>query len=206
MPTTPTIPMTVGLRGKFTIYLKNIKKEDKTKLRKRFRLIIDSAQIIERTQHIQHQCISWLFTILMIHEGMPLYSPRVSLYLSASSATLNVLYSTYVIFPSKSSKSTLNMMSLAFVKRWRLSSPSQNSPLKLPNPSLKAFQSRKKSTEPSKRLWKTVQPPPSVVMSHNTGIGLPPSGLMVYTPLEVKPSFSSWAQLFASGFVTKRNN
>ena len=49
--------------------------------------------------------------------AVPLYSPRVSLYLSASSATLNVLYSAYVMFPSKSFKSTLSMTSLASVKR-----------------------------------------------------------------------------------------
>ena len=53
---------------------------------------------------------------------------------------------------------------------------------------------------------RAVQPPPPVVMSHNTGIGLPPSGLMVYTPLEVKPSLSSWVQLFASVFRRKRDN
>ena len=55
LPTTPTIPMTVGLRG---CLLKNIKKEDKTELRKRFWLILDSAQNKERTQRIQNQCIS----------------------------------------------------------------------------------------------------------------------------------------------------
>ena len=53
---------------------------------------------------------------------------------------------------------------------------------------------------------KTVQPPPSLVMSHNTRIGLPPSGLIVYRPLEVKPSVGSWVQLFASDFVRRRNN
>ena len=33
---TSTIPMAVSLRGNFTFNLKNIKREDKTKLRKRF--------------------------------------------------------------------------------------------------------------------------------------------------------------------------
>ena len=48
--------------------------------------------------------------------------------------------------------------------------------------------------QPFKRFWKTVQPPPSVTMSQNTGMGVRPSGLMVYTPLDVTPSLRSWAQ------------
>ena len=67
---TSTIPMAVSLRGNFTFNLKNIRREDKTELRKRFWLIIDSAQDKERTKHIQHPCISCLFTIPMIHEGI----------------------------------------------------------------------------------------------------------------------------------------
>ena len=55
---TSTIPMAVSLRGNFTFNLKNIRREDKTELRKRFWLIIDSAQDKEKTQHVQHQCIS----------------------------------------------------------------------------------------------------------------------------------------------------
>ena len=55
---TSTIPMAVSLRGNFTFHLKNIRREDKTGLRKRFWLIIDSAQDKERTKHIQHPCIS----------------------------------------------------------------------------------------------------------------------------------------------------
>ena len=37
---TSTIPMAVSLRGNFTFNLKNIRREDKTELRKRFWLII----------------------------------------------------------------------------------------------------------------------------------------------------------------------
>ena len=55
---TSTIPMAVSLRGNFTFNLKNIRREDKTELRKRFWLIIDSAQDKERTKHIQHPRIS----------------------------------------------------------------------------------------------------------------------------------------------------
>ena len=40
-------------------------------------------------------------------------------------------------------------------------------------------------------------------MSHNTCIGLPPSGLIVYTPLDVKPIWRSLAQLWGS--VKARN-
>ena len=35
-------------------------------------------------------------------------------------------------------------------------------------------------------------------MSHNTCIGLPPSGLTAYTPLEVMPLWWSWEQLFGT--------
>jgi len=35
-------------------------------------------------------------------------------------------------------------------------------------------------------------------MSHNTLIGLPPSGLMVYTPLDMNPSLRSEEQLLGS--------
>ena len=41
----------------------------------------------------------------------PLYPPINSWYFSASSATLKVVYSPYVLLPSKSSRSTLNVMS-----------------------------------------------------------------------------------------------
>ena len=57
------------------------------------------------------------------------------------------------------------------------------------------FQYKKEVTEPFKRLWKTVQPPQSVFLSHDTCIGLPLSGLIVYRPEKVNPSWRTWAQL-----------
>ena len=128
---------------------------------------------------------------------MPLYPPIQSRYLSEPSATLKMEYSAKVTFLSKSSRSTLSVMLSAAAMRWRLSFPSQNSPLRLPNPNLYSVHPREKFTEPSTRRWKTVQPPPSVVMSQLTVIGLFPSALMRYTPVELFPLRRTCKQLFS---------
>ena len=68
--------------------------------------------------------------------AVPLYPPIKSRYLSEASATLKMEYSAKVTFPSKSSWSTLSFMLPAAAMRWRLSFPSQNSPLRFPNAKL----------------------------------------------------------------------
>ena len=95
-------------------------------------------------------CLLYL-CLFKLSPAVPLYPLITIRYLSAWSATLNVVYSAYLMLPSKSSRSTLNETSPAAVKRRRLSFPSQNSPCKSPKPFLQDDQSRQKSTEPFKR-------------------------------------------------------
>ena len=135
--------------------------------------------------------------------AVPLYPPIKSRYLFEPLATLKVEYSAKVTFPSKSSKSTLSVMLSAAAIRWRLSFPSQNSPLRFPNPNLYSVHPRLKFTEPSTRRWKTVQPPPSVVMSQLTVIGLFPSGLIRYTPVELLPLRRTCKQLFIGSKIQR---
>ena len=62
------------------------------------------------------------------------------------------------------------------VRRFILSSPSQNSPTKLPKPCLQSSWVRLKLSEPSILSWITVRPPPAVVWSQYTLKAPKPSG------------------------------
>ena len=106
--------------------------------------------------------------------------PMYSWYSAVSFPMPNQLYSGWTVFTFFTPRSTRSLFFVLFlVRRFILSSPSQNSPTKLPKPCLYSFQVRLKSTEPSILFWITVHPPPAVVWSQYTLKAPEPSGSIV---------------------------
>ena len=106
--------------------------------------------------------------------------PMYSRYLAVSFPIPNQSYSGWTVLPVVTPRSTRSLFFVLFrVRRFILSSPSQNSPTKLPKPCLYSFQVRLKSTEPSILFWITVHPPLAVVWSQYTLKAPEPSGSIV---------------------------